>query len=68
MCYALARTVWPTGAGRLDRGPSGLRAGPSGALFGAQHTIFVRLASFRLWPAGQQIVHVIVTIIYCFAR
>jgi hypothetical protein len=29
ICSALARTVWPTGADRPDRGPSGLRAGPS---------------------------------------
>jgi hypothetical protein len=33
---ALARTVQPIGANRPDRGPSGLRAGPSGAQFGAQ--------------------------------
>jgi hypothetical protein len=29
ICFALARTVRPTGAARPDRGPSGLRAGPS---------------------------------------
>jgi hypothetical protein len=27
ICFAHARTVQPTGADRLDRGPSGLRAG-----------------------------------------
>jgi hypothetical protein len=34
---AHARIVRPTGADRPDRGPSGLRAGPSAAHFGAQH-------------------------------
>jgi hypothetical protein len=34
---ARARTVRPTGADRPDRGPSGLRAGPSAPHFGAQH-------------------------------
>jgi hypothetical protein len=29
ICSALARTVRPTGADRPDRGPSGLKAGPS---------------------------------------
>ena len=29
ICSAHARTVRPTGADRPDRGPSGLRAGPS---------------------------------------
>ena len=33
---ARARTVWPIGADRPDRRPSGLRAEPSGAQFGAQ--------------------------------
>jgi hypothetical protein len=37
ICSALARTVWPICADHPYRGPSGLRAGPSGAQFGAQH-------------------------------
>jgi hypothetical protein len=37
ICSVLAQTVRPTGADRPDRGPSGLRTGPSGAQFGAQH-------------------------------
>jgi hypothetical protein len=37
ICYALARTVRPTGADSPDRGPSGLRAGPSAAHFGSKH-------------------------------
>jgi hypothetical protein len=36
ICSARARTVRPTGADRPDRGPSGLRAGPSAPHFGAQ--------------------------------
>jgi hypothetical protein len=33
----LVRTVRPTGADHPDRGPSGLRAGPSAAHFGSKH-------------------------------
>jgi hypothetical protein len=37
ICSARAQTVRPTGADRLDRGPSSLRAGLSAPQFGAQH-------------------------------
>jgi hypothetical protein len=36
ICSAHARTVRPTGADRLDRGPSGLRAGQSAGSFWCQ--------------------------------
>jgi hypothetical protein len=39
ICSAHARTVRPTGADRPDRGPSGLRAGPSALNFGS-NTVF----------------------------
>jgi hypothetical protein len=37
ICFALVWTVRSTGADRLNRGPSGLRAGLSAAHFGSKH-------------------------------
>jgi hypothetical protein len=45
ICSAHARTVRRTGVDRPDHGPSGLRAGPSAAQFGAQHLYSLLLVS-----------------------
>jgi hypothetical protein len=47
ICSAHARTVRPPGADCPDRGPSGLRAGPSARLNLVLNTTFVSMISYQ---------------------
>jgi hypothetical protein len=53
ICSAHARTVRPTGADRPDRGPSGLRAGPSALNFGSNSNIPLGVAQPDIARSGR---------------
>jgi hypothetical protein len=69
ICSAHARTVRPTGADRPDRGPSGLRAGPS-ALNLVLNTYTMKMAQAddqcTLCTAHKAADHLLVTVFGCW--